>query len=231
MAKAATQEATERRLKGDFKGVTLIRAENGDLTVKISDLSGSQITFDVADLNGVDATIIASGGAKIVKQVRVEKQDNVLETTQSSVDAKAYSIGDTLPDGWVVGGTSPTTGKIFSVEPVAGALDRYQTWHTGEDRAKTLLAEGHENARQPDMAELNVLYNDVVRADRNQNAQLNTRGSSPFGIYWSSEAHPANPDIARVQYFGDGCCRGASYKDNAIARVRCVRDEPGLTLA
>jgi len=57
-----------------------------------------------------------------------------------------------------------------------------------------------------------------------------TSGSYPYSRYWSGTTHPGYLDVARVQYFDDGN-RYAYYKDDALARVRCVRDEPGLTLA
>lgn len=142
----------------------------------------------------------------------------------------AYHIGDVLPDGWVVGGVSPDTHKPFSIEPISGALEGYQTWYKGEDHAKTLQEQGNLNARQPTADELNVIYNDVVQATHNDNAKLNVGCSAPYSEYWSSMTHPGGPDTARVQYLEDGY-RGWHYKAGADARARCVRDEPGLTLA
>lgn len=148
----------------------------------------------------------------------------------ASVDKRAYNIGDVLPDGWVVGPVSPDTGKTIAIEPVAGALDGCQTWHQGEKRAAELRGKGHANAHQPSGSELSAIYNDVVQAGRNSNAKFNTSGSFPFSKYWSSTTHPDHWVYARVQYFNDGC-RNWNVKGGASARVRCVRDEPGLTLA
>ena len=205
-------------IRTDGKGQ--VKLENGGFTV---DITNGNIT-----VYGGNATAHTDGTVQL--KAPTAEQNNVLETTQSSVDTKAYSIGDALPDGWVVGGISPTTGAIFSVEPVTSALDGYQTWYIGEDRAKTLLAEGHENARQPDMAEWYALHDNIVKADRNQEARIDTR-NDPSGQYWSSETHPKNSCYARLQYFDNGGAQGLSVKGSTICYIRCVRDEPGLTLA
>lgn len=152
----------------------------------------------------------------------------VNEDAKVSVDPKtAYSVGDSLPDGWVVAGISPTTGKPFSMEPASGALEGYYTWYKGEAHAKKLRKAGNKNARQPDDNELNAIYRNVVNAGRNQNSKLNTRVSDPFGRYWSSTPDPVGADYARLQYLDDGG-RDWSYKGYTGARVRVVRDEPGL---
>ncbi len=95
---------------------------------------------------------------------------------------------------------------------------------------QNLRGEGHANARQPSEGELNAIYNDVVKAARNGNANLDTSDHRPYGGYWSSTPFRFHPDGARVQYFGDGYTYW-DFKDHANALVRCVRDEPGLTLA
>gem|GEM_PF-6065400 len=48
-------------------------------------------------------------------------------------------------------------------------------------------------------------------------------GSNPYGKYWSGTTNPDNRDNARMQYFDDGN-RNWNFKDDAYARVRCVRD-------
>ncbi len=176
----------------------------------------------------------------MVKAVKQEfegptrEQTNEPDVINASVDKRAYNIGDVLPDGWVVGPCSPKTGIVMALEPVAGALDGYKTWHEGEKHATALCSQGHANARQPcaddDNDELNVIYNEVVKAGRNGNAKLNTSGSDLEDKYWSGTTVPGNPRHARVRYLDDGFSL-ANYTDAAHARVRCVRDEPGLKLA
>jgi hypothetical protein len=145
-------------------------------------------------------------------------------------NTNVYEIGDVLPDGWVVGPVSSDTGKPIAIEPASTALDGYKTWHQGEEHAARLRGQGNANARQPSEGELSAIYNDVMKAGRNGNAKLSTSGSNPYGEYWASTTHPDLRDGARVQSFGDGLRRW-NYKDDADARVRCVRDEPGLTFA
>ena len=89
----------------------------------------------------------------------------------------AYQVGDVLPDGWIVGPVSPRTGQPIAIEPVSGSLDGCQTWHKGEMHALLLRKEGHLRARQPDNGELRAIYNSIVIANRNVNAQFNTSGS------------------------------------------------------
>lgn len=151
------------------------------------------------------------------------------ESGAATVTKQAYNIGDVLPDGWIVGPVGDM-GIVMSIEPVSGALDGYKTWHQGEKHAAELRGQGNANARQPSANELNALYNNVVKAGHNGNAQFNTGSSHPYGLYWSSTPSPDYRDDARIQYLGVGN-RYWHYKGNVSARVRCVRDEPGLTLA
>lgn len=108
MAKAQEKTVT-RRLKGEFKGISLSRSENGALTV------------DVSSLNGVDVRVITTSG-RVVKQTPAEEQTNTPGVINASVDKRAYNIGDVLQDGWVVGPVSPTTGKPIAIENPYRAL-------------------------------------------------------------------------------------------------------------
>lgn len=209
----AQGNTAQRSLRDDFKGITVKRDEDGALT------------FDVSSLGDVDVTVIASFGSRIMKRASVAEQDNTQTVTK-----EAYNIGDVLPDGWVVMGLSKDTGMPFSCEPEEGALDGYQTWYTGEDHAVKLRDAGNQNARQPTDEELNTIWKDVVKAGRNDNAKLNTDGSRPHGRYWSSTSDPHDSDFARIQYLGAGP-RDCHDKAGWDARVRVVRDEPGLKLA
>lgn len=221
MAKA--QKKVARSSKGAFRGVTLVRSGTGGLTIKLS------------DFKGVDVTIIADGNVRIAKKPRVEEQTNDQgndgDVIIASLDIKAYYVDDVLPDGWTVGPLSPTTGMPVKIEPVESALKGYQTWHKGQDRAKKMRGQGHARARQPDVDELNALYNGVVKAFRNDNTQFNTSGFYPYGLYWASRPLPMDPLSARVQYFRDGATRAdCGDKDDPYALVRIIADLPHIIL-
>ena len=79
MAKAEKIAASERSLRGDFKGFTVSRSETGALT------------FDVSALKDVDVTIITNGDGRIVKQTPVEEQTTAPDITQSSPTAAAFN--------------------------------------------------------------------------------------------------------------------------------------------
>ena len=190
-------------------------------------------------VNGATITAMPDGIIAIdtpvqLKAPAAEKTPKESGALAATVTKQAYNIGDVLPDGWVVGPRSPKTGIVMAIEPVSGALDGYRTWYRGEDHAADLRGKGHANARQPSADgnndELNAIYNEVVKAGRNGNAKLNTSGSNPYGRYWSGTTDPDSRDDARMQYLNGGY-RLWSFKGDAFARVRCVRDEPGLTLA
>lgn len=222
MANPSVKEGTpEISLGDDFEGVTLRKSETGSLTV------------DFSALNGVDVTVI-TGANKVQLTPAGEQTPKESGALAATVTKQAYNIGDVLPDGWVVGPRSPKTGIVMAIEPVSGALDGYKTWHQGEDHAKELREQGHANARQPSANnnndELNAIYNEVVKAGRNGNAKLNTSGYYPYGGYWSGKMLPDDRGDAPVQCFGGGG-RFWGFKGDAYARVRCVRDEPGLTLS
>lgn len=211
-----------KAVKQEFEGVVSSDG-NGHIVISLSDLPA-------------DAELIIEGlnGRSVQFREPAREQTNEPGVINASVGKRAYNIGDVLPDGWVVGPRSPKTGIVMAIEPVSGALNGYKTWHQGEDHAKELREQGHANARQPNADnnndELNAIYNGVVKAGRNGNAKLNTSGSTPYGHYWSGTTSPRYRDGARMQYFDDGG-RYWDFKANAYARVRCVRDEPGLTLA
>lgn len=227
------KESREFSLGDDFgpatvsiNGVTLIIDADGRPTLKASG-DATIITNGNITAYSTDGNVTAYTNGTVQLIAPAPEQTNGLAAT---VTKQAYNIGDVLPDGWIVGPVSPDTGIVMSIEPVAGALDGYKTWHQGEKRAAELRGKGNANARQPSDNELNALYNDVVKAGRNSNAQFNTSDSSPYGGYWASTTHPDDrDDVARVQYFDDGG-RSWVYKDGAGARVRCVRDEPKLSL-
>ncbi|MEQ1717242.1 MAG: hypothetical protein ABL907_14880 [Hyphomicrobium sp.] len=201
-------------LIGDFTGVSVTRTPSGSLTIDVSQL-GSDL----------DIRLIAGGNVRLVAPA--PEQSNGIT---APVTKNAYSIGDVLADGWVVGPASPDTGIVMAIEPDSGALDGGRTWLAGEEHARELYGKGNANARQPSANELNAIYNGVVEAGRNQNAQFDTSDFDPYGGYWSSTSVRFFPAVsARVQYFRDGF-RFWDFKVEGSARVRCVRDEPGLML-
>lgn len=212
-------------------GITLTIDADGKPTLKTPG-DATVITNGNITAYSTDGNIIAYTSGTVQLKAPAPEQTNGITAT---VTKNTYNIGDVLPDGWVVGPRSPKTGIVMAIEPVSGALDGYKTWHQGEDHAKDLREQGHANARQPsadnDNDELKAIYNEVVKAQRNGNAKLDTSsGSGPCGKYWSGTSNPFYQADARVQFLDDGL-RGVGNKDRALARVRCVRDEPGLTLA
>lgn len=218
-AAAAQGESQELALTGRFEGVTLRKSE-------------TSLTFDVSDLNRVDVTIITGGTVQLKAPAREQtpEQNDEPGVLHASVEKRAYKIGEVLPDGWVVGPVSPETGIIMAIEPVSCALRDYQTWYQGEDHAAKLRGQGHANARQPTSRELKDIDDHVVKAGHNKNAQFSTSSYYPLGKYWTSKPDQIIPFISRTHDFGIGF-QLWDLKIDPIARVRCVRDEPGLTLA
>ncbi len=220
---ADTKKSVIKRLLGGyFAGLVARDSEAGVLKVT------------VPDFTGVNAIIITNENNGTVWRIPVEEQGDELDIFNASVNGHAYNIGAVLPDGWVVGPVSPTTGKLISIEPVSGALKGYQTWYAGEEHAKKLCDKGHRNARQPRTAELNVLCEEFKRADCNKNAQFDF--SSDARRYWSSELCwlPGEERVvtAHTLYFGhDSVVPFHAAVDKACGRSRCIRDEPGLSLA
>jgi hypothetical protein len=244
------KESRELTLGDDFgpaaisvNGIILTIDADGKPTLKACG-DATIITNGNITIYSPDGNVTAYTNGTVQVKAPAPEQTNALTATVTekvyTIDdvIPAYNIGDVLPDGWVVGPRSPRTGIVMSLEPASTALDGYKTWYQGEDHAKDLREQGHTNARQPSADnnnnELNAIYNEVVKAGRNGNAQLNTSDSGPYGIYWSSTTAGPGPDrqdLMAVQKFlidGTVCI---DYKDDATARVRCVRDELGITLA
>jgi len=203
-------------------GITLVIDENGNPTL----IAPGDVKIITAYSTGGNVVAHVSG------TVQIEAPDPEQNNEIATVTKQAYNIGDVLDDGWIVGPVSPETGNVMAVEPVAGALGGYQTWFAGEDHVKELLADGNNNAHQATDTELYAIYNEIVKAGNNDNAQFNTSGSFPYGRYWSSTPVPNPSDCAtQVQYFDKDGVRSWYSKVYDGVRVRCVRDEPGLTLA
>lgn len=170
---------------------------------------------------------IPNGNHECVRCIRTDPTP--ANKVEKPVNKGVYQIGDVLPDGWTVGPASPHTGKPVAIEPACNALDGYQTWYDGQRWAEILRKQGNLNARQPSARELNAIFNDVVKAGRNGNALLNDReyNGSVGSRYWSST--PSFLFSAKIYAFFDGE-KGSLSKSYTSANVRCIRDEPEITL-
>ena len=113
------------------------------------------------------------------------------------------------------------------IEPKSGALEGNQTWDTGEEHAKKLLAQGHRNARQPDYNELHEIYNEIVATGRNGEAKFDIEDGEWPDKYWSSTPHPTVSGRAGVNGIENWFYTG----DSKDARVRCIREAPEISLA
>ncbi len=202
------QTADQSSLGNEFEGV--VSRRNGRIVVDISSLPEGAL---------IDVIM----GNKSVDLLPPANDDG------SAVNKKAYNIGDTLSDGWVVGPVSPTTGHVMSIEPADRALSGLQRWQDGEDHAEYLKSQGHINARQADTTELNALYNDVVKADLNEAAKFETGDGQFHSGHWASSDHKNGEEAAQIQFMDNGRTNWG-HKMSYGAHVRCVRDEPDIEL-
>jgi len=127
------------------------------------------------------------------------------------------AIGDRMPDGTIYAGISPDTNEPIYV--MSADLSGTLKWKQAMEYAARLDENGHRDWRLPTKTELDVLFE-----NRDKGALKGTFNESGFGIdgrYWSSIDHPRGPDMAWVQYLGDGL-RDWRYKDDC-ASVRFVR--------
>jgi hypothetical protein len=215
LSDAPADKLHELALKDHFEGVVLKKSPFG------------KIIIDISQLSEVDLTIITNGAVRLrpppinvnlIELGLVPGSDDV--TSSSRVDSRAYKIGDVLPDGWVVGPVSPKTRKVMSIEPVREAVVGTQVHYKGVSQAVALLEEGHLNARLPSMSELRIIYKKIVKAELDHNSQLG------LVQYWSSEKDEYDSLLA----FDFKKAKEIWKSDQAFAHIRCVRDEPGITL-
>lgn len=212
------EEPTQSSLKDDFSIVTIERSDNGVLTI------------DVSSLGDTDIDVITTGKGLVRERVKITATDNTTYETTTSIEPKTYKICDILPDGWIVGPISPTTGKPIAIEPTAEALQGYLSWHEGEKHAKHRRDQGHAGARQADFDELRVLFHEVAeKLPCNQVARFNRRGHPPYGKYWLSSEYFKDRQFAHLRLFGFGHDHW-DHKDKRAAYVRIIRDEPNLKL-
>lgn len=198
-------------------GITIQIDENGKPTLKTSG----------------DVTVITNGDITTYTKGTVHQKEPESGLTSDATNTfnkrNHYTIGDVLPDGWVVGPASSETGMVMAIEPTHVALHGYRTWYEGEKHAAELRNRGNLNARQPSSSELTDIYNFVVKAGRNDKADFNTSASSPHGRYWTTSLNQSSRGGMRVHYLSDGH-KDCGYLNTPSVRVRCVRDEPGLTV-
>lgn len=208
------RKSTSLNLTDDFDGVTLARTENG-------------LIVDVSSLSGVDVTVILGGDNRIVKQTPVCGSEIVFNTF---LDKQAYCIGDVLPDGWIVGPVSPTTGKPISIQPSAELLEGCQTWYDGENFVKQLCSQGYAGARQPDEGELTAIFTQIMDKQRNLHAKFSL---SDDRWIWTSSPVEGCPDQAVAMqydlYEGGGNVR-FPHKENPYGHVRIVRDQEDIMI-
>lgn len=181
--------------------------------------------------NGVSIAQAADGHLVITAPGTVITKPGPTNDTAKAFNKVAPQVGEVLPDGWIFLGTSPATGKAYSLEPAATALQGVTTWYKGEDHAAAVRARQPLETNSTLWGELTGnewldIFNKIVKGGHNDVAKLDVL--SLGGIHWSSTPRPDNPDVARARYLDYGFRTGL-YKDGD-ACVRLVRDEPQLSL-
>ena len=133
-------------------------------------------------------------------RLKVPANSNKCEASKPS--SLASELGDKRPDGTILAGTSPDTGKPMYTTPADAPLT--MNFKKAADYAKTLNEEkylGHDDWRVPTRAELNVLFN-----NRAAIGGFNVSGSDPAGWHWSATPYDIYYDmyVAWCQRFRDG---------------------------
>jgi len=157
------------------------------------------------------------------KQIRLNKtlpNETIRAISSETLQAGGWAepspaepqIGDRMPDGTVLAGRSPDTGKPMYAMLQDAPLT--YTFNEATAYAKELVAGGHRDWRVPTQKELNVLFN-----NRAAIGGFNLTSSNPIAWYWS--ASPFSGLTAWGQRFSDGY-QGFDDKGNPLA-VRCVR--------
>ena len=186
---ANEQKYVERALKGDLKGVTVIRNENGDFTFKVKGLGNVGITLET-DSNG-----------SIVKQTPVEAQTN---TPNSSASQKTLEHGDITKDGWAYVGVNEDGQDVFAkgygVKTWKEAMEfaANNGAHLGSDHELDLLQENVIDG---------VIKNGHTPEDIKASLKkiFDVSGFNPSGWAWGSRTPPHNPERGtRVQRLSDG---------------------------
>lgn len=135
------------------------------------------------------------------------------ENVDADMDADAtLRYGERLEDGTILAGDN--------VAATATDAPGLYTWAHGHKYCEDLDANGHDDWRLPETAELNGLYQ-----NKNAGAFAGTfnenSSASHAGWYWSSEEDPRYTDGAWQQNFGGGY-QGWFIKDYDVS-LRCVR--------
>ena len=207
-----------------------------------------EITFNTG--GGIHFKWTDGHGFKLMREVKNEGLVEILNYSPADSDTlvkfdekTAYNVGDVLPDGWIVGPVSRTTGNPIAIEPIESALKGHQTWEGACKHVEELSKQGHLNVRNADYEELTSIFNVMVKHGRNKDTAFETSELAPDGskgypwaAYWSSPDKNDLSSFARAVFFDRGLKQERwSYPDSMMldvssrtAQVRCVRDEPDL---
>ncbi len=134
-------------------------------------------------------------------------------TGKDAINSDEPAIGDTMPDGTIFAGISPTTGKKMFAAPEDAPMGT--TFNQAIKYAKSLQISGKKGFRVPTKEELNVLFQ-----NREKGALKGTFNSAGSGWYWSSSHGAANGIYKRCFNNGATATRALRY---TAASVRCVR--------
>ena len=186
---ADKQKYVERALRGDLRGVTVIRDENGGFTFKVNGLGNVDITLET-DSNG-----------RIVKQTPVEEQTN---TPNSPASQKPLEHGDINADGWAYVGVNEDGQDVFAK---GYGVKKWKEAMKFAANSDAHLGSDHEL----DLLQDNVIDGIIKNGDTPEDIKDGLRkifdvsGSGPSGWAWGSRRVPHLPDgNARVQRLSGG---------------------------
>jgi hypothetical protein len=160
----------------------------------------------VVKANGVNIAIHRDGSVDAYTSAAVRSHQPL---TDRAGDPKP---GDTMPDGTVYAGISPTSGEAMFVPPADAPRI---TFTKAAQYAAGLDAYGHKDWRLPTEAELLEIYK-----NRNEGALKGTfnesAGSGDAHWYWSCAEDRENPSYVYVVDFTDGD-NGWGLKDVSLS--------------
>jgi hypothetical protein len=140
------------------------------------------------------------------KQAEVKARAEAERQTQNQQHEPG--IGDKMPDGTILAGVSPDTGKPLYTTPLDAGL--HLTFAQASRYVRSLDVHGHQDWRIPSIGELKVLFN-------HRTAIGGFRpGPGTKGWYWCS-----SPDDTALRFY-DGLRDDPSMEDGCSS-LRCVR--------